>query len=149
MTPETQDVLIERYEGGMSLSRIGLMEDMPCYSTILRHIKNSADFREKIQAARMVRALHFEDQALEVAAAESGAIGKDDVPGARLAYDANVWAAGVNDPTRYGKKITHAGDASNPIAFTVVTGVPQPELVSTIELNADGTVKSMTPEETS
>lgn len=147
LSPEIEDTILERYEGGLSFSRIGAMEDMPTYQTILRRIRNNEEFRKKVEASRAVRALHFEEQALEVA---DPALSKDEVPAARLAFDANVWAAEVNDPTRYGKKTTIAGDRNNPIAFTILTGVPQPDDAKAIELNADGTVKSpvinVTPE---
>jgi hypothetical protein len=145
-TPEIEDQITEMYEGGVSLTEIGRTEALPSYPTILRHIKDSESFRKKIEAARTVRALHFEERALEQA---ESALSKDDVPQARLAFDANVWAAEVNDPMRYGKKTTLTGDPSKPIAFTIVTGVPVADDAKTIELNADGTVKQDCPGENS
>jgi hypothetical protein len=114
---------MDLYIGGDSLLAISAREEMPAYSTLMRWLKDNESFRKALDAAREVRAVHFEERALEAAEA---ARDKDDVPAARLKFDAAVWAAGVHHPERYGKKTTIAGDAKRPVVFRIATGVPDP-----------------------
>lgn len=137
-TPEIREAICDMYIAGKSLHAISAIEGMPSYGSILRWMKECEDFRKAIEAARLLRATHFEEMALEAAHEPND---KDDVPAARLRYDANVWAAEVNNPQQYGKKTTVQGDASRPIVFQVSTGVPTKSDEKTIELNPDGTIK--------
>jgi hypothetical protein len=97
---------------------------MPAYGTIISWVKKHEAFKEKIQNAKVARALHFEEQA--IIAAES-AQDKDEVPAARLRMDAYQWGAEVNDPATYGKKTTISGDASRPLQIVVVSAIPMSE----------------------
>lgn len=124
-----------------SLYKIASRPGMPGYNTLLKHARDNEAFREGLERARTIRAIHHEERALLVA--DEG-LDKDDVPAARLAYDAAVWAAGINDPARYGKKTTIQGDASKPITLVIRTGVPEPTPNQRgIELAADGIVKEV------
>jgi len=141
-TPELADRIHDLYVGGMSLHRIARIEGMPAYGTLLRWFKDNQEFRTLIETGRQLRALHHEEAALEAAC---GVTDPKEVPGARLEFDAHVWAAEVNDPARYGKKTTIGGDPNKPIIFQISTGVPEPTDKKVIELNADGTVKVEDP----
>lgn len=137
-TPELAERIYDMYVGGMSLHAISCEDGLPSYGSILRWFKEKAEFRELIENGRALRALHHEEEALRHA---ESAFDKDDVPAARLKFDAHVWAAEVNDPSRYGKKTTVQGDPNRPIVFQISTGVPERPDQTIIELNPDGTVK--------
>lgn len=137
-TPENKAAIIEMYLAGASLHKISDTEGFPSYGSILRWLKDDEQFRKEVEAARLIRAWHHEEEALKAA---DDATEKDEVPAARLKFDAHVWAAEVNNPAQYGKKTTVSGDLTRPIIFTVVTGVPVKEDEKVIELNSDGTIK--------
>ena len=124
------------YAEGNSLHKISQHSEMPVYATMLRWAKEHPEFRQMIEGVRAQRALHFEDKAIETA---ENAEGKD---GDRLRFDAYKWGAEVNDPTRYGKKVTHGGDPDRPITFIVATGFPMPnEFQRPPTLGADGLIE--------
>ncbi len=135
------------YLAGWSLHKISAIEGMPAYGTLLKWYKDNRDFRLLIDGARATRALHHEQEAMK--AVEDAKV-PGDVPVARLKFDAHVWAAEVNDPSKFGKKTTIQGDPNRPIVFQISTGVPESDNKRTLELNADGTVKEniidVTPE---
>lgn len=114
--------IADHYAEGKSLHWISQLSEMPRYNTILRWAKENTEFRMLLDAVRTERALHFEDKAIESA---ENARGKD---ADRLRFDAYKWGAEVNDPTRYGKKVTHGGDSSRPITFVINTGFPEPNV---------------------
>lgn len=125
------------------LYRVLQRQGMPGPTTVYRWMRDNPEFREKMYAARSIRALAYEDKAIEAA---EDATGKDDTPAQRLKYDAYVWAAGVNDPTRFGKKLTVEGNAEKPVVFNIVTGVPAPlPHQMPPELGADGIVRAAKP----
>lgn len=124
------------YLQGISLAAISRMGEMPAYATLLKWSKNHPELSKMLQGTRHARALHFEDAA--IAAAEN-ACGKD---ADRLKFEAYKWGAEVNDPLTYGKKVTHAGDSSNPVVLQVITGFGPPnEWQTPPKLNADGTIE--------
>ncbi len=120
---EIADHIVDLYASGESLASIARMSGMPSYQSIMQWVRRVDKFREDLQAVKETRALHYEEKAIEVATAS---MGKDDVPAARLAFDALRWGAEVNAPHVYGKKTTIQGDFKNPIQIVVSTGVPQP-----------------------
>lgn len=141
---EVKERILELYLGGESLHAIASREGMPSYQTILRWSKDNAVFKKELIAARETRALHFEERAINAA---ENAIERDDVPAARLKFDAYAWAAEKADPARFGKRTNIAGDAASPVKFIVQTGVPDPgEYQRPPELAADGTVKTVISE---
>jgi hypothetical protein len=123
-TPEIAARIADHYVSGLSLKKISEQDGMPCYSTILRWHHEYREFQKMIENAAITRARHFEEVALEAGLSFPD---KNDEPGARLAFNASVWAAGVNDPGKYGKKTQISGDAKNPVIIQVVTGVSPPD----------------------
>ena len=101
--------IIDDYSQGVSLHAISRKPGMPSYQTLLRWNREHAELSKMLRSVRETRALHFENAAIEAAESASG---KD---ADRLKVDTYIWAAGVNDPTTYGKKVTHQGDAQNPV----------------------------------
>lgn len=135
--------ILRHYREGMSLLRISKLAEMPIYNVILKWVQDNSDFRMKFQAAREARALTLEEKAIQAAEDHADAAGeKEQVAAGRLKFDAYRWGAEVSDPTKYGKKVTHQGDAGAPIVFQVQTGFPDlPESQKQPLLNPDGTVK--------
>lgn len=130
--------IADLYTEGMPLTQICKIEGLPTYTTVSAWVKKHAVFREMLEAGRVARAVHFEEKALEAAEMPTG---KDDVPQARLLYDAAVWAASVNDPVRYGKRTVVSGDPDSPLQLVVVTGVPEPaEDQKEVILTQDGRI---------
>lgn len=124
---ELAEYIVDRYIEGESLSKIAKTDGMPSYTAILNWTKNNDVFRKMMDGARAARALNFEDKALSAADEVLDMEDKDRAAVARLRFDAFKWGAEVNDPAQYGKKTTISGDASKPIVFQIVTGVPAPE----------------------
>jgi hypothetical protein len=118
---EKATAIVDHFTEGKSLFRISHEAGMPSYGTILRWLHGNKPFRDRLNAAREVRAIHFEEQALDAAENVSD---KDEVPAARLKFDAMKWAAEVNDAARFGKRTTIAGDQNNPVQFIISTGFP-------------------------
>lgn len=139
---ELAERISDFYIEGQSLRSISFMPEMPSYGTLMKWLKHNPEFRALIDGARATRALHFEEEA--IAAAESCS-DKDEAPAARLKFDAYRWGAEVNDPTRFGKRTTIAGDPDKPVQFIISTGFPEPnEAQRPPELAADGTIKRRT-----
>lgn len=128
--------IIDYSAQGKSLHWVAKQSQMPCYSTLLKWAKSHPEFSKLLKSVRDARALHFEEAAIEAA---ENACGKD---ADRLRFEAYKWGAEVNDPTTYGKKVTHSGDATNPIILQVVTGFGEPnEWQTPPKLNEDGTIQ--------
>lgn len=126
------------YLEGYPVSEICKMKDMPNERTFYRWMREKGEFRELINGARESRAVRYEDKAIQAAEQVDN---KEDVPAARLKFDAYKWAAEVNDPSRYGKKTTISGDASAPIKFIISTGFPEPSLAQQHpKLGSDGLI---------
>ena len=124
---------------GLSLRKIALKGEMPAYTTLLRWSKEHPEFSKMFAAARKARALHYEESAIAVA---ENTHDKDEVPAARLLVETYKWAAEVNDPEIYGKKIAHSGDAGGAqVVLNVVTGFGPPNKWQTPpKLKPDGTI---------
>ena len=134
--PELAERMAELYCSGYSIKKIAEEPGMPAYGTILRWVQSYPEFKSLIDAARAVRALHYEEEAI---AAAQEPTNKDDVPAANLKFTAYKWGSEVNDPCRYGKKVTHEGNADKPITFIINTGVPQSEQKAP-EIDATGLI---------
>lgn len=134
-TPDLGRLIADLSSQGMSLHKISQISGMPSYTTLQRWVDSHPDFAPLMRSMRAIRALHYEEAAI-VAAEE--AKGKD---ADRLKFEAYKWAAEVNNPEVYGKKVTHAGDAKNPVVLQVVTGFGPPNKWQTPPtLAADGTI---------
>lgn len=140
-SPEVVDSIVQQFIAGVPLYKIAGQDGMPSYTTLLRWVQSREEFREALQAARIARALHFEDAALRSAGEPDSPLDKDDVPGQRLKFDAMKWAAEVNNPVVYGRKTIVEGNVDKPLVLVVKTGVPDPTgMQKPPELNIDGTV---------
>lgn len=128
----------DEYLTGKTFAEIGRKPGYPPAKQIYRWLQTLDTFREKIERTRAARGIVLEDKILE---GIDIPIGKDDVGGERLRFDRLRWAAEVNDPSRYGKKVTHAGDSTRPIQFIINTGFGEPnEWQRHPKLGADGLI---------
>jgi hypothetical protein len=123
---EVQTYIVDLFTEGHSLRKIAAMEGSPTEAQIYRLYRDNEVFRERIQKARITRALQAEE-AIEELGETAASLGKDDVPGARLAFDIHRFRAEVNDPATYGKKQTIQGDMQRPIVFQFVSHIPEQE----------------------
>lgn len=120
-TPDLADRILELFLGGSSLLAISKLPEMPAYATFFKWFVEHPEFKEKIQVAREMRALAFEEMALEMGASLPDA---REVPGARLAFDTYKWLAEVNDPSRYGKRMQVSAHSEKSVTFIISTGFP-------------------------
>ena len=121
---------------GYTFEEISREGDMPDASTLVRWCREKSEFAQMLRNAKDARAMVFEDEAIRVARRASGRDAD------RLKFDAYKWAAEVNDPLTYGKKVAHSGDANGaPVVLQIVTGFGPPnKWQRSPKLNADGTI---------
>lgn len=128
--------IADYYGQGKTLTWIAAQSGMPAYGTLIKWSKEHAELSRMLRGVREARALHYENSAIETA---ENACGKD---ADRLKFEAYKWGAEVNDPGTYGKKVTHAGDQTNPVVLKVVTGFGEPNSwQQEPKLKADGTIE--------
>lgn len=118
------DQILDLVTSGESIQKIGQIEGFPPAHAIYRWMRDP-DRHAEFDAARRDRAEVMRDKAVEIA--EQGMINEEDAPGERIRADIYKWAASVDNPDRYGKQTKIVGDASRPVVFQVITGVPEPK----------------------
>lgn len=109
-------------EGGW-LTRPDPDLQFPPYSEIIRWQRENPDFAHRLTQAKLARAPYFEERAIQ---AGLSAEHKNEVPAARLKFDALTKAAEWADPSRYNKKILGI-EHQRPYVVRIVTGVPPPD----------------------
>ncbi len=120
---ELGEEISDLFASGHTIVSISRISGMPAVGTIYRWIKDIAEFEKKITAARAIRAIALEDEAIEVARA---AVTKEGRADSRLNFDAAIWAAEKNDPARYGRLVKVEG-TGQPLQIVVRTNVPDSE----------------------
>ncbi len=137
-TEELADYISDLFIEGESIASICRRPGMPRYKTYFKWVKERSDFREKMQASRIARAMHFESLAIEAGMAYPD---KDAVAAHRLAFETAKWAASVNDPSVYGNQTKVTGDVNAPLQFVISTGFPplSPEQEA-VKLGPDGLI---------
>ncbi len=144
-TSAVADFICERLSEGISLREICRAEDMPSKTTVMRWLADKPEFRDHYAIAREAQAEHMADEILEIAdnavndwmLRKQGedtveVVNHDHIARSRLMVDARKWLLSKMLPKKYGDKITHAGDAENPIAMVpvlnVITRAPDDQL---------------------
>ena len=132
--------ILSMFAEGKSLYAISKMAEMPGMNTLYNWQRKNAEFRQALLTAQSAHAHSLEGKAIEAAEAAADAAGeKEQVAAGRLLFDAYKWGAEINDPNKYGKKVTVGGDSTNPIRIVVSTGFPEPNKYQTPPvLGADG-----------
>ncbi len=136
------DKITHLYQQGVSLRKISMMPEMPPYGTIMKWAKENTHFRDLLKGARATRGLAMEEEALDIAYGAD----KETVACARLQVDLLMRIAEADCPERYGKKLTHEGNADKPLTFVISTGFPPPNQYQTPpKLGSDGMILDSNP----
>lgn len=139
--------ILDQYILGKSLSSICRQAEMPSYGTVMLWAKDHPEFSKLIAIARKVRAIGYEDKAIE----EAELLDDPRMVGvAKLKIDTFWKAAEVGNPDVYGKKVSHSGsiDQTGKVVIQVITGFgPLNENLQFPKLNADGTIEKAPPKE--
>ncbi len=116
-----QSEILARLEKGESLLSICKTHGFPHESTVRNWARTDEEFFTKYACARD---LGLDAMADEVQAIASGALDKDDVPRARLEFDAKRWYLSKLAPKRYGDRIEQRiSDPEGNALKIVVTGI--------------------------
>lgn len=116
----TRDQILLHVTQGMSLAKIGDMEDLPPVHVIWKWLREHPEFRAMMEEAKKARAEFYADRVIAIAEQEH--VHPDDVPMERLRKDVFQWGAEVNDPATYGKRTKIVAEAA-PAALLVDTGI--------------------------
>ena len=116
MTPKVTAEICRRLAEGESLRKVCKSEEMPDKTTVLRWLRENAEFRTQYVHAREDQADHFVDECIDIADDGKNDTYVDDegntktdydvIARSRLRVDARKWAAGKLNPKKYGDKIT-------------------------------------------
>jgi len=107
----------------ISLRKICLRAGMPCISTVMKWLSEMPAFSEQYARARMLQADVFAEEMIEIADDDSEdyyLVGDDvkvytsvPVQRGRLKMDARKWAAGKQNPKKYGDKLDVTTDGKS------------------------------------
>lgn len=145
-TPEIAERICASLEAGRSLNRICKAEDMPAESTVRLWDKEDREgFSAKYARSREVGYLRLADELLDIADEGTNdwmASNDPENPGyrlngehiarSRLRVDTRKWMLAKMLPKVFGEKLTHAGDADNPVVVRqrierVIVDAPNPD----------------------
>lgn len=120
---EIADAICEKMAEGMPVIKICKLDGFPSQSMVYRWLEAHVGFREKYARAREKQADYLAEETVAIADEQCEVVREDggtfdpDVNRDRLRIDARKWFASKVAPKKYGEKITHAGDAANPLAL--------------------------------
>lgn len=128
-----REAICERLAKGESLRSICLDDDMPDKSTVLKWLREDADFSAQYARARELQAEHYLDEIIQIADDSTddiiflteqneevgeGAVARlkhSAIQRARLQVDTRKWAMSKLAPKKYGEKqeVEHSGTVRN------------------------------------
>lgn len=117
------DLICTKLLEGKPLSQICKEPGMPPYYILSSWRRKYDEVDQRIKDARMDYAEILREQVLE----EAMAADEDSVQTAKVRMDALKWAAGVDNPERYGNKSKVAVEGSMAMQLLVDTGIRRPE----------------------
>ena len=124
MTPELFTQICDEVAVGVSVDDICARNDMPSKDTFYKYKRKNPDAADEYARAKDDMVDYFEDEIIEIADNSAGdviptedgfKIDGDAIQRAKLRIDSRKWVMGKRKPKKYGDKVTHAGDAENPI----------------------------------
>ena len=138
------DEICDRIASGQPLVRICKDEHMPHVTTVYRWLNKRADFCDMYTKAKDASADTLAEEIQDIA--DSIPMETTDKEGntkfdpayinwMRLRVDARKWVAAKLKPRKYGDRLTHAGDAENPIKSE--TTIQASELFASILQNME------------
>lgn len=121
-TPELGVLICQRIADGESLSQICEDPAFPTRSTVQRHLRDNADFREAYRVAQVDRMHVFADEIVSIADEplpadlpdEKGALAAF-VQKQRLRVDARKWVASKLAPKTFGDQVAVTGPEGVPL----------------------------------
>ena len=105
-------LLLNHVASGMSLMK-ACDELSLSYSDVLLWKRQSAEFRDNLDEAKLERA-DFARELIHHIGEERGNL------------DALKWSAEKGNPEKYGPRIKHSGDKNSPLSFVLDTGIRRP-----------------------
>lgn len=115
--------IADRFAAGENLLDFLGTEGFPLWFTYVRWRRIYPEFKKMMQESRIDRAEVYASQLEHVAELVDAGNSK----AAKVRSDILKHLAAVSDPDTFGHRTKVVGDKNAPIAFTVVTGVPDPE----------------------
>jgi hypothetical protein len=106
--------IVAQIADGVPLRVICRQPGMPTWRTVYNWIDADAEFAKRMEAARQLGCEAIAQEILEIADDKKGEVQRD-----KLRVDARLKLLAKWHPTRYGDKVTLAGDAENPLTVTV------------------------------
>lgn len=130
-TPETVDAICEHIAQGKSLVRWSAVEGNAGYTTVMRWLRDSEEFRNKYACAREAQADFLAEEIVQIAddglndtyETEDGPkTNQDVIARSRLRVDARKWYASKLAPKKYGDKVetTHTGAIDHSLTVNFV-----------------------------
>lgn len=111
--PAIVDQICNRLISGEGMKAICASEGMPSQSTVYVRMASDDAFRTRIARAREAQQEAQIDDTVDMADAAT----IEDHQVVKLRIWARQWRASKLAPKKYGDKITHAGDAENPVVI--------------------------------
>lgn len=115
-TQELADKLCEWIADGKSLREFCERDDTPNKCTILKWLNEKPEFTAQYARAQILSADSNADDVGFIG--DLVMAGHLDPAAARVAADCKKWAASKKLPKKYGDRVTHAGDAENPVVIS-------------------------------
>ena len=113
--------ILLRIRNGETLTSICNSSNLPSYATLCLWKYRYVDFAEALKEAQKDAAQMFADQALE--RSKEAAIDKTEMEQRKVEIDTLKWRAEKADPNTFGKQTKVVGDANQPLALIVNTGI--------------------------
>lgn len=131
----THDLICAKVMEGYTVKEIGKMQGFPPDYVIYSWVSKYPEFAADVKKAKKMRAEIFADEVIGIARSTS----KDTVLEDRLKSELLKWGAEVGDPEQFGKKTKITGDARQPVAFLIDTGIRRAEdgSASEVQIPAD------------
>jgi hypothetical protein len=129
-TAEFGESICELIADGKSIRFVANLLQIP-ESNIRFWIKKYPDFAAQYAQAREDRANGWAEEFIEIADSieltEDAADNRAAIELAKLRLDARKWVVSRILSKVYGEKVTHSGDADNPIGLQIVSSIPRPD----------------------
>ena len=131
-TQDLADKVCAELAEGISVRTVCRSDDMPCTTTIFKWIREIPEFAQQYARAKQESSDAMFEEMMDIADDGSNdwmEVNKEGNPGysfngealqrSRLRVDTRKWALSKIMPKKYGDKITHSGDAENPLALMI------------------------------
>lgn len=117
-----RELILAEVRAGKTLSSIAreiALHDPEMTPRTIYALTEESTFYQQYQSAKKIRADARADQVFD----ESAAANESNVQSQRLKIDVQKWGAAVDNPEAFGSRTKVVGDANQPIAFIIDTGI--------------------------